>query len=145
MEGPHAPSLSATATDAVEYLMTHGQAARRQIQFISRSDEMRRWLHAGTAKGHLSLRQQAFLHQCIVDCSALDAPAARKSRFIAVNRVFWALTPQLKESLLVDCNTCSLARKHAIARIEGLLGTSWPELALAESHSRTIRKRWMSA
>ena len=99
IEEPHAPSMTATAVNAFEPLMRHGQAAHRQTQFISRP-EASGWLNAGTAEGRLSLRQQTFLEPCSVGCSASHTPAARNCLFLAVNRVFWAVTPKLKKSLL---------------------------------------------
>ena len=125
-EEPHAPIVIATGVNAFEYSTRHGQAAHRRTQFTSPFD-MAGWLSANTAKGDLSLQLQAFLEQCGADYTASDTPVARKSIFLAVKQVFWAVTPTLKKSLQADCSTLTSAVKHAIACIEDLLGTDRPE------------------
>ena len=70
---------------------------------------------------------RAFLELCGAGCSPSDTPVDRKSLFLAVNRVFLAVTPKLKKSLQADCNTRTSAVKHAIACIEDLLGLDRPE------------------
>ena len=85
VEEPHAPTVN-TGVNALDYLMRQGQPAHRRTHLISPSDESGR-LGANTATGDLGLRLQAFLEQCGAGCPALDTSVARKSLFLAVNRV----------------------------------------------------------
>ena len=119
VEEPHAPTVNATGVNAFDFLMRHGQTAHRRTHLISPSD-VSGWLSANTAKGNLGLRLQAFVEQCGASCSAPDNPVARRSIFIAVNRVFWAVTPA---SLQADCSTRTSAVMHPIQCIEDLFGT----------------------
>ena len=137
VEEAHAPTGS-TGVNAFECLLRRRQAAHRQTKFISPSDVLG-WLSSSTAQGDLGLRLQAFLELCGGGCTESDTSVARKSLFLTVNRVFWAVPPRLNKTGK-PISTRTSAVKHAITCIEG---TDRPRAPAADGWERRARKYYL--